>query len=233
MPVFRIPTNHLFPEPRLAEPDGLLGIGGDLDPERLLLAYRLGIFPWYSEGQPILWWSPDPRFVLRPSELRVARSLAKRIRRGDYAITVDRAFADVVSACATAPRDGQEGTWITEEMQEAYVELYRRGRAHSCEAWSDGELVGGLYGVAVGAMFCGESMFARRADASKVAFVTLVRALESWGFGLVDCQVETDHLARFGAVPVDREVFLQALEDLRAGGPPVGRWTLPDLTPRS
>jgi len=226
MPVFRIPEQHLFPNPELANPQGLLGVGGDLDPERILLAYRHGIFPWYSQGQPILWWSPDPRMVLWVDALHVPRSLGKIIRRGDYRTTMDTAFAEVMTACARVPRPGQEGTWITPELAVGFDALYRAGHAHSVEAWKDGELVGGLYGLAVGQVFCGESMFTRAPNASKVAFVALVQQIQRWGFPLVDCQVYTPHLARFGAREVPRKRFLSDLSVL--GGRPghVGRWVL-------
>lgn len=222
--IFRIGPQHLFPDPELADPSGLLGVGGDLRPERLLLAYRQGIFPWYSQGQPILWWSPDPRMVLRVPELRVQRSLGKRVRQRPYEITLDRAFPEVVSRCARVPRPGQEGTWITREMAAAYLRLHQLGYAHSVEAWSDGRLVGGLYGVAVGQLFCGESMFADAPDASKIAFVHLVRQLERWGWPLVDCQVHTDHLERFGAVEIPRRAYLEEIEALAAREGRIGAW---------
>lgn len=214
MPVYRIPSVHLFPHPSQAEADGLLGIGGDLDPRRLLLAYASGIFPWYSEGQPILWFSPDPRFVLFPEELHVGRSLRKRIKRGDYEIRLDTDFPAVLRHCKQADRPGQRGTWITRDMQRAYTELHLQGFAHSAEAWKDGKLVGGLYGVALGNLFSGESMFALEPDASKVAFVWLARQLQAWGFRLVDCQVRTEHLARFGARDLPRARYLELLEVL-------------------
>ena len=213
MPVYRLPDAHVFPPPDHAEPSGLLAIGGDLHPRRLLLAYAHGIFPWYSEDEPILWFSPEPRFVLEPGQLRVGRSLKKRIKRGDYEIRLDTNFAQVIRQCREAGRPGQSGTWITDDMEQAYLELHRMGFAHSAEAWHQGELVGGLYGVALGRVFSGESMFARASDASKVAFVWLVRQLERWGFDLVDCQIETDHLNRFGARPIPREDFLHRLSD--------------------
>jgi len=176
-------------EAALREPNGLLAVGGDLSPRRLLRAYRSGAFPWYGEGQPILWWSPDPRAVLLPERVRVSRSLRRTLRRGLFRVTVDRAFDAVIEACATVPRPGQDGTWITPEMAAAYRRLHRLGHAHSVEAWTrDGELAGGLYGVAIGRVFFGESMFSRRSDASKVALVTLCRALEAWGYGLVDAR---------------------------------------------
>ncbi len=208
-----------FPPPERADRSGLLAIGGDLAPARLLAGYRRGIFPWYSEGQPILWHSPDPRFVLLPGHLHVARSLEKVLRRRTYEIRADTAFGEVLQACAEAPRPGQDGTWITEEMHAAYVALHRLGHAHSVEAWKDGELVGGLYGVVLGRVFFGESMFARAPDASKAAFATVARALFDAGCLLIDCQVETDHLARFGAVEIPRRRFLQLLGPAVQGRP--------------
>lgn len=228
MPVYRIPQALVFPPPEHAHPDGLLGVGADLSPARLMLAYRSGIFPWYSEGQPILWWSPDPRFVLETDGLRVPRSLKKRLRRGDFRFTLDQAFEAVVAACAGTPRPGQDGTWITDEMLDAYVALHGLGHAHSCEAWLDGELVGGLYGVGVGRLFCGESMFSRASDASKAAFVTLVRQLRAWGFPLIDSQVHTDHLERFGARDVSRQAYLNTIAPLVRDAGRVGPWAFDD-----
>lgn len=224
--IFRLDRRLLFPRPELAEPSGLLAVGGDLRPERLVLAYASGIFPWYDDSQPILWHSPDPRMVLAPGDLQINRSLAKTLRRGLYEVRLDTSFRSVIEACARASRPGQEGTWITEEMIEAYVELHRRGLAHSAEAWSEGELVGGLYGVSLGSAFFGESMFATRPDASKVAFVTLVQQLARWGIDLVDCQVKTDHLARFGAVEQPRERFLAALGEAMTRETRLGPWRL-------
>jgi len=211
----------------LAEPNGLLAAGGDLSPDRLLAAYRHGIFPWYSEGQPILWWSPDPRMVLYTSEFRMSRSLAKRVRSGVFEVHVDSAFRDVVEACADAPREGQRGTWITPEIVAAYAELHRRGYAHSVESWRDGRLVGGLYGLALGRVFFGESMFARETDASKVALVHLVEILRSLDVPLVDCQQETAHLAAFGARPVARERFAAHLVELIHSNDPPRGWMPP------
>ena len=202
-----------FPNVELAlqEPNGLLAVGGDLSEERLLLAYRSGVFPWYGPGQPILWWSPDPRLVLIPERLRVSRSLAKPIRKGVFSLTLDQAFDAVIRACAE-PRPGQAGTWITPEMMAAYCDLHAAGHAHSVECWQDGRLAGGLYGVAIGHVFFGESMFARCTDASKVAFVGLVRQLSRWGFPLLDCQVHTTHLASLGAEAISRRDFIRTLE---------------------
>lgn len=210
MPVFRLDERLIFPPPELAE-DGLLAVGGDLSPDRLLLAYASGVFPWYDEGQPILWHSPDPRLVLPAAELHVPRSLERTLRRATFRITFDAAFGQVVDACAAAPRPGQHGTWITAQMRRAYKTLHRRGYAHSAEAWHGDRLAGGLYGVSLGGAFFGESMFARAPDASKAAFVTLVRQIREWGITLVDCQVATEHLARFGAREWPRERFLAAL----------------------
>src|SRR5262245_23134243 len=210
MPVFRLDERLVFPPPELAD-DGLVAVGGDLRPERLLLAYSQGIFPWYSEGQPILWHSPDPRMVLLADDLHVPKSLSKSRRQGLFSITLDTQFAEVIDACAKAKRPGQRGTWITRGMKRAYLELHRQGYAHSVEAWRDGRLAGGLYGVSLGAVFFGESMFARAADASKLAFVTLVEQLGRWGVTLIDCQVHTEHLARFGATEWPRRDYLAAL----------------------
>ncbi len=225
MPLWRLGAAHTFPDPRSAGRTGMLAVGGDLDPGRLLAAYRQGIFPWFSDDEPILWWSLDPRCVLPVSRLHVPRSLAKIIRRGDYTITMDRAFDRVIAACSATPRPGQDSTWITADIQAAYGRLHADGYAHSVEAWRGDELVGGLYGVAVGRLFCGESMFAHAPDASKVAFVTAVRQLERWGFPLIDCQMRTAHLARFGAVEVPRATFLDAIRPLVAQPDLLGPWT--------
>ncbi len=224
--IFRLDRRLVFPSPELAEESGLLAVGGDLRPERLVLAYAQGIFPWYGEESPILWHSPDPRMVLRAGEIQVGRSLAKTLRRGTYEVRLDTAFRSVVEACAQAPRPGQDGTWIVPEMIDAYAELHRQGVAHSAEAWQDGELKGGLYGVSLGTAFFGESMFARGPDASKVAFVTLVRQLARWGIDLVDCQVHTDHLERFGASEWPRPRFLAALAEAVKAPTRPGPWRL-------
>jgi leucyl/phenylalanyl-tRNA--protein transferase len=208
----------------LAEPNGLLAAGGDLAPERLVAAYRRGIFPWYSAGQPILWWSPDPRMVLYVDEFQVSRSLAKRVRKGDFEVRIDTAFRDVIDACALAPREGQRGTWITSDMADAYWELHRRGFSHSVESWQDGRLCGGLYGMALGRVFFGESMFARETDASKVALVHLMALLRNQGVPLVDCQQETAHLRSFGARPISRAAFAVHLGELIHSTEPVARW---------
>ena len=204
----------------LTSPNGLLAAGADLSPQRLLSAYTQGIFPWFGEDDPVLWWSPDPRMVLYTSELHVSRSLRKTIRSGRMRVTMDTGFAEIVAGCA-APRPGQDGTWITDEMRAAYVRLHELGHAHSVEAWADTELVGGLYGVAVGRVFFGESMFARMADASKIALVALVKQIERWGFPFVDCQMSTGHLASLGAREISRAAFLRHVRPL------VRRPTLP------
>jgi leucyl/phenylalanyl-tRNA--protein transferase len=210
-----------------ADEQGLIAVGGDLSPERLLEAYRRGIFPWPDrERGPLPWFCPDPRFVLYPSELRVSRSLRQRARSGRYEVRLDTAFADVVAACAAAPRPGQRGTWITRAMAAAYADLHALGWAHSAESWRGGRLVGGVYGVALGGAFFGESMFHRETDASKVALVALVGQLRRWGFRLVDCQMPTDHLARFGARAVPRARFLAELEDALALPDRPGSWRL-------
>jgi len=200
-----------FPPPEAADRSGLLAVGGTLTPRRLLAAYRHGIFPWYAPGQPVLWHSPDPRFVLPAGKLHVPRSLRKTLRRQSYALRADSAFGRVLQACADTPRPGQDGTWITPEMRTAYEALHHLGFAHSVEAWRGSELLGGLYGVALGSVFFGESMFSHAPDASKVAFVTLADALFSAGCRLIDCQVETEHLARFGAEAWPRRRFLREL----------------------
>lgn len=213
MPIFRLSEKIIFPFPDLARKDGLLAFGGDLSEERLLKAYSMGIFPWYSEGSPILWWSPDPRLILLPEELKVSRSLKKVMAKDIFKITIDKAFEQVIRNCAEVPRAGQAGTWITEEMIDAYVRLHKSGYAHSVESWHEGELVGGLYGVVLGKAFFGESMFSKRSNASKVAFVTFVHMLKEQGFKLIDCQVKTEHLVSLGAKEVRRAEFLEMLSE--------------------
>ena len=207
----------------LAEPNGLLAAGGDLSPARLIDAYRNGIFPWYSDDQPLLWWSPDPRMVLFPAELRLPRSLKKRLRRHDYEIRTDSSFEQVMQACAE-PRYGQAGTWITTDMIAAYCGLQALGHAHSVETWIDGRLAGGLYGIAIGHMFYGESMFTRATDASKLALAHLVRQLGRWGYGMIDCQMKTSHLAAFGAREIPRVEFMHKLQELVNYPAPICEW---------
>lgn len=214
----------------LREPNGLLAIGGELTRERLIEAYRAGAFPWYSSGQPIFWWSPDPRMVLFPGEIKISRSLAKRLNRGNYEIRLDTAFRAVMEACASTRRPDQDGTWIVPEMVEAYCALHEHGYAHSVETWIDGELAGGLYGIAIGGMFYGESMFHRITDASKLAFVHLVRHLKKKGLGMIDCQMHTSHLQRFGAREIPRMEFAARLADLVDLPYPPGKWKHDDTT---
>ena len=230
MPVYRLSDQLLFPAPELAESSGLLAVGGDLSPRRLLLAYSLGIFPWFSDDGPPLWWSPDPRCVIFPEQIRISRSLAKCLRQGRFRVSCDEAFAAVVDGCAES-RQGQPGTWITDEMRQAYLRLHRLGYAHSLECWRGDELVGGLYGVVLGRCFFGESMFHRAPDASKVALATLARCLAKAGWPLIDCQLPNPHLLSLGAVEIPRAEFHQWLE--RGGvlpglvppaGFPPGRW---------
>jgi leucyl/phenylalanyl-tRNA---protein transferase len=224
MPVFRLDERLVFPPVNLAE-DGLLALGGDLRPERLLLGYTQGIFPWYAENLPILWHSPDPRMVMTTRDLVIQRSLRKAIKHKPYRLTMDTAFIAVLRGCAEVPRPGQTGTWLIPEMVDAYAKLHELGFAHSIEAWQGDELVGGLYGVSLGAAFFGESMFARASDASKIAFAATITQLDAWHIGLIDCQVHTEHLERFGAYEVSRSEYLELLH--RALDEPTrrGKWT--------
>ncbi len=209
------PNDHRakFPDVSLAlrEPNGLLAVGGDLSPRRLINAYMQGIFPWYSQGQPILWWSPDPRAVLFPRNIKVSRSMRKAFRGGGFNVTFDRAFRDVLAACAQ-PRPNSQGTWITSEIADAYFQLNRLGLAHSVETWKDGKLVGGLYGVAIGRVFFGESMFSRVTNASKLAFISLVHQLDAWEFSVIDCQIQSDHLRSLGSEDIPRAKFVSLLK---------------------
>ncbi len=216
----------LFPplEQALRSPNGLLAAGGDLSPARLLSAYSQGIFPWFSEDEPIFWWSPDPRMVLFPEQLKISRSLAKTLRNKRFEVRADTAFGEVIRACATAPRDGQLGTWINSPMIEAYACLHRLGYAHSIETWMDDELAGGLYGVALGRMFFGESMFSRQTDASKIALVHLVERLKRWDYGMIDCQMATRHLASLGAKEISRREFSAQLAELVKSEPRSDAW---------
>ncbi len=224
MPVARLDRDQLeFPDPEDADPEGLLAIGGDLRPERLEAAYRRGIFPWYSRNQPILWWCPPERCILAPDGIRVSRSLRAAVRQGRFEVTFDRAFADVIRACATAR---PEGTWITPAMRAGYEALHARGLAHSVEAWRGGELVGGLYGVSLGAAFFGESMFSRASDASKVALVALGARLVAWEMPLLDCQMPNDHLESLGAFVIARDEFLERLAAALRSPTRRGSWDL-------
>ena len=219
-----LPEEPIFPAlaKALVEPNGLLAAGGDLSPQRLLATYRRGIFPWFSVGEPILWWSPDPRMVLFPGELKVSRSLARTLRNANYEVRLDTAFGDVIRACAGKPREGQPGTWITHEMQQAYRELHRLGYAHSVETWVNGRLVGGLYCVNLGGMVFGESMFAHQTDASKMALAALVAFCSAKGLPLIDCQQNTRHLASLGAAEISRAEFVAEVATLVAQASP--RW---------
>jgi len=227
MSVFLLSDDISFPDPRSAEPDGLLAIGGDLSMDRLLLAYSQGIFPWYSEGSPILWWAPLPRPVIFPEKIVVSRSLRQTIGKGVFSVTMDSAFDAVIKECSAIDRRGQDGTWITGEMLDAYQRLYREGYAHSVECWCSGNLVGGLYGISLGAAFFGESMFSRTSNASKVALVTLARTLASWDFSLIDCQVETQHLRSLGAQNLKGDDFFAILRKAVERPTRRGPWSLP------
>ncbi|MBL3599623.1 MAG: leucyl/phenylalanyl-tRNA--protein transferase [gamma proteobacterium endosymbiont of Lamellibrachia anaximandri] len=213
--IFLLKNDPLAPFPAVKfaeqEPNGLLAVGGDLSPERLVNAYRHGVFPWYSDNEPILWWSPDPRTVLYPERVKISRSLGKTLRKEKFQVTLDTAFSEVIHACAE-PRPKSPGTWLMPEMKAAYAELHEQEVAHSVEVWQEKQLVGGLYGVAIGGVFFGESMFSRVSDSSKVAFVFLCRHLHRWGYRLIDCQVYTEHLASLGAEEIPRSVFCQSLD---------------------
>lgn len=225
MPVFQLTESILFPHPDLAEASGLLAVGGDLSPERLVTAYSNGIFPWYSEGDPILWWFTSPRLVLFPEELSVPRRLARTIRKRPFQICFDRDFEQVIHNCASSRTKMGEETWIVDEMQRAYIELYKRGYCHSVECWQGDILAGGLYGVRIDKVFFGESMFTRITNASKIAFVALVEHLKRLGVQLIDCQMTTEHLLRFGAREVEGHTFQQLLHKHIQSSKPDGRWT--------
>ena len=230
MPVYHLSADPVFPHPELAGPDGLLAVGGDLSTERLLNAYRQGIFPWYGEGDPILWWSPDPRLVLDPRHIVISKSLARTLKKNPFRITIDSAFEDVINRCARAVRPGQPGTWIVPAMRSAYIRLHRAGLAHSVEAWQDDQLVGGLYGVSMGSAFFGESMFAALRDASKVCLVYLAALLRDWDFDCIDCQVTTEHLLSLGAAEIPRTLFLERLRSALQAPDRTGPWHLPPDT---
>ncbi len=227
MPVYLLTGDLVFPPPELAREDGLLAVGGDLSIPRLSLAYRQGIFPWYNPREPIFWWSPDPRLILEPSNLHVSRRLERIIRQGRLQVTLDHAFKEVIRACSEIRIKKGEGTWLTLEMIEAYTKLHYLGKTHSVETWQGDRLVGGLYGIAIGRVFFGESMFTKVSDASKVAFVTLVRQLSEWGFAMIDCQVTTWHLLSLGAKEMPRSFFLKRLKKLidLPSKAPNGKWS--------
>ncbi len=226
--------NQWFPPVEHASPEGLLAIGGDLSSERLLQAYKLGIFPWYSQGQPILWWSPDPRAVLYPERFRISRSLRKSLRNRGYRVTADTAFEEVIQCCAEPRRNDPEGdTWITADMIRAYIELNRLGYAHSVETWRGDTLVGGLYGVSLGAAYFGESMFSRAPDASKTALARLVQTIDSWGFHFIDCQISSVHFQKLGAELVPRAIFLKQLAAALEAPSRLGKWDFSSETERT
>lgn len=226
MPFYYLLTDKIaFPPPHLASRDGLLAIGGDLSEKRLLLAYRMGIFPWFSDEEPIMWWSPDPRLVLYPDEIRISKSLKKTIKKDVFQVTMDQAFNRVINECARVRRGKNQGTWIVNDMIKAYCRLHESGFAHSVEAWYEGKLAGGLYGVSLGRCFFGESMFTRISNASKVAFVKLVKYLKALSFDMIDCQVTTEHLMRFGAREIPRKYFLEQLEKALEYPTKKGEWS--------
>ncbi len=224
MPIFLLSDEIKFPTPHLARKDGLLAVGGDLRRKRLLLAYSMGIFPWYSESEPILWWSPDPRLVLYPNDIKVSKTLKKIIEKDIFHITIDKAFNKVITSCASIRLQKNEGTWIVDDMIKSYCKLHESGFAHSVEAWHEGALAGGLYGVSLGRCFFGESMFTRISNASNVAFVFLVKYLKSMSFDMIDCQVITEHLIRFGACEMPRKQFLRELKQSLEAPTKRGRW---------
>ena len=225
MPVYQLDDSLWFPDPNYAWNDGVLAIGGDLSVNRLILAYRMGIFPWFNEHEPILWWSPNPRYVIFPDKLKVSKSMRKIMRDKIFEVTYDTEFKAVITACRDTRRNGQFGTWITDDMLEAYCALHEAGFAHSVEVWQEGELVGGLYGVALGKFFFGESMFAKVSNASKTGFIQLVRQLKARDFELIDCQQGTAHLISLGAEPISRKDFIQRLATIDASNTLNGSWT--------
>jgi leucyl/phenylalanyl-tRNA--protein transferase len=226
MPVYQLTDKLIFPPPELAEKDGLLAIGGDLSPERLLLAYSNGIFPWFSVGDPILWWSPSPRLVIFPDEFKVPKRLSRLIRQEKYSVTLDQAFRQVITGCATSAERDKKGTWITRDMIAAYCRLHDMGLAHSVECWQEDKLAGGLYGISLGGFFFGESMFSRQANCSKIALVSLVEKLVQWDFDLIDCQMKTAHLMQFGAREIPGPEFQMLLAKSMARQTHTGKWQL-------
>jgi len=228
MTIYRLFDEPVFPDPEEADPDGLLAVGGDLSPQRLLTAYSNGIFPWYADDSPILWWSTNPRLVLLPEELHVPRSLRRTLNKGTFRFSLDTDFSAVIHRCACCPRPGQEGTWLVDEMIEAYIMLHELGYAHSVEVWKGDALVGGLYGVSLGSVFYGESMFYHMPDASKAAFAVFVEQLRKWGFSLIDCQQTTEHLLRFGAQEMARYRFLAMVREGVMKPTREGRWRFDD-----
>lgn len=226
MPVFQLTKSIIFPPPELARSDGLLAIGGDLSEARLLLAYEQGIFPWYSQGEPILWWAPSPRLVLEPKKIRIPKRLAREIRKDTFKITMDQAFSEVITECADIRVEQDEGTWITNEMKSAYIRLHELGYAHSVECWKEGKLAGGLYGVSIGTVFFGESMFSRVSNSSKTALATLARILTEWKFDMIDCQITTSHLLSLGAQQINGREFYTRLQKYVRLPTRRGKWSL-------
>ncbi len=224
MPIFKLNKELSFPDPSYAEKEGILAIGGDLSVERLILAYANGIFPWPQKDTPLLWWSPDPRMVLLPDDFKVSHSLRQLVNSGKYSYTVDKAFEEVILNCAAIPRMGQDDTWITDEMLEAYIKLHSEGFAHSVETWLNGELIGGLYGISIGRVFFGESMFFKARDASKFALYHLVKLLKHWEFEIIDAQQDTNHLKSLGAINIPRDEFMERLEKAIAYPTYKGNW---------
>jgi leucyl/phenylalanyl-tRNA--protein transferase len=227
MPVYQLTDKLLFPPAELAETDGLLAIGGDLSPERLLLAYSQGIFPWFSEGDPILWWSPSPRLVIFPDEFIIPKRLSRLLRQRKFSITMDQAFSQVITACATLDKRLEKGTWITKDMKAAYCILHDMGYAHSVECWLDDKLAGGLYGIYLGGVFFGESMFSKESNSSKLALVYLVNKLQEWDFDLIDCQMKTEHLIQFGAREIPGPEFKKLLAKSLSRDSQIGKWEFP------
>jgi leucyl/phenylalanyl-tRNA--protein transferase len=226
MPVYFLSDDLVFPPPQLATEEGLLAVGGDLSQKRLLLAYQMGIFPWYSENEPILWWSPDPRLVLYPKEIHVSKTLRKIIKKNVFQVTMDKTFDRVITACSQVHLQKARGTWLVKDMVKAYCQLHHSGFAHSVETWYQGELAGGLYGVSLGKSFFGESMFSRINNASNVALVTLAKHLKTLSFDMIDCQVSTEHLKRFGAREITRSRFLEQLRKSLIAATIRGKWSL-------
>jgi len=226
VPLFQLTDDLVFPDPRHSEENGLLAVGGDLDPTRILLGYENGIFPWFNAEDPILWWSPDPRYVLYPNRLKVSKSMKQLMRKGRFELSLDRAFSEVISNCGIVKRDGEQGSWITSEMEDAYNALHDLGVAHSSEAWLEGELVGGLYGVCLGGIFFGESMFHKASNASKAAFIHLVDFLKNNGIEIIDCQMHTDHLESLGGEHITKERFLKELGQALKKESLIGSWTV-------
>lgn len=224
MPVYQLPQEPVFPDPEEAQPSGLLAVGGDLSAQRLVQAYAHGIFPWFSKGDPILWWSPDPRMVLYPDKLKLSKSLLRNIRNGGFRVSFDTDFRAVIEACARVPRNDQDGTWITPEMVQAYIRLHESGIAHSVEVTRNNKLVGGLYGLSLGKAFFGESMFYLERDASKIALYFLVERLKAWAFSFIDAQMETEHLKRLGAQAIARHAFLEQLAAALEHPTKRGKW---------